>query len=292
MFRFFQKSLQIIKRSFFQREDRTHEHELSPNRRDHQEGTGAPRQESTTQDANFKNRDINPIFFSPEIPNDKSAGLKTTEQKSSKEYFAKGNSLFFNKGYLEALKAYDKAIELNPNAQIPYLNRGLIKHELGLKQEALIDYELAKETDPTNSYGYYNAGILKTEFDDLIGSIEDYSKSIYLNPTFSDAYNNRAYARIKFGSYEAAIEDCNKAIELNSLSPFAYNNRGFAKYKLGKFEEALQDSLHSKSLDDTNSYVYYYLGLIYHKLGNTAQSTFHLEKADALGYEDDREEIL
>ena len=50
--------------------------------------------------------------------------------------------------YEEAIKDYDKAIELNPNNGAFYNNRGVSKENLGEYNEALKDYKKALELDP------------------------------------------------------------------------------------------------------------------------------------------------
>lgn len=42
----------------------------------------------------------------------------------------------------EALKDYDRAIELVPNAADPHLNRGAVYESLGRLEEALKDYDV------------------------------------------------------------------------------------------------------------------------------------------------------
>ena len=91
MFHLIRKSFQIIKCIFSKTEDRVHDQHYIPNKRDSEGDTGAVRDENTYQDANFKNRDINPILFSTETSNDKFARLKTTVSKYAATYFEKGN---------------------------------------------------------------------------------------------------------------------------------------------------------------------------------------------------------
>ena len=50
--------------------------------------------------------------------------------------------------YEEAIKDYDKAIELNPNNGAFYNNRGVSKENLEEYNEALKDYKKALELDP------------------------------------------------------------------------------------------------------------------------------------------------
>ena len=60
--------------------------------------------------------------------------------------------------YDEALKDYDKAIELDPNYTFAYNNRGLAFYKLDKFEEALKDYDKAIELDPSYTFVYNNRG--------------------------------------------------------------------------------------------------------------------------------------
>ncbi|MEI0701468.1 tetratricopeptide repeat protein [Brachyspira intermedia] len=54
--------------------------------------------------------------------------------------------------YVEAIKDYNKAIELDPNNSYIYYNRGVSKENLTQYKDALKDYKKALELDPNNGY--------------------------------------------------------------------------------------------------------------------------------------------
>ena len=58
----------------------------------------------------------------------------------------------------EALNAYDKAIELNPNDASAYNNRGLAYSNLGKYKQAILSYDRAIELNPKDADAYYNRG--------------------------------------------------------------------------------------------------------------------------------------
>ncbi len=56
----------------------------------------------------------------------------------------------------EAIKDYDKAIELNPQYAKAYNNRGKAKAKLGRNEEAIKDYDKAIELNPQLAEAYNN----------------------------------------------------------------------------------------------------------------------------------------
>ncbi|MEI0668873.1 tetratricopeptide repeat protein [Brachyspira pulli] len=63
----------------------------------------------------------------------------------------RGNAKYNLGEYKEAIKDYDKSIELNPSDSDVYNNRGFAKEKLGQYQEALQDFKKALELDPNNN---------------------------------------------------------------------------------------------------------------------------------------------
>lgn len=97
------------------------------------------------------------------------------------------------------------------------------------------------ELYPNNEYAYYNRGVLKMDIGDNKGTIEDYNKAIEINPNFAPAYYNRGAMKFELGDYIGAIQDYSKVILINQDNAKAYYNRGITKYNLGDISGACLD---------------------------------------------------
>ena len=95
------------------------------------------------------------------------------------------------KEYEGAIKDYDKAIELDPNYALAYMNRGIAKAQLKQYSAAIADYDKAIELDPNFALAYHNRGVAKYNLAQYNAAIADYDKAIELEPNFAPAY----YAR-------------------------------------------------------------------------------------------------
>lgn len=89
-----------------------------------------------------------------------SAGVAFRKALSMKKYFPEGHSNYAN--YLEitgrtdsALKEYEYSISQNPDAYIPYMNRGRIYIKLKQYDKAIADYSRASTIKPDNPEPYY-----------------------------------------------------------------------------------------------------------------------------------------
>jgi len=132
---------------------------------------------------------------------------KTIEALSANKWSEIGRQAIDANRWNEALNAYDKAIELNPDNASFYNNRGLAYDNL--------------------------------DKNDL--AIADYKKAIELNPKYGDAFNNLGKTFSRLGNYQRAILNYDRAIELNHKDADAYYNRGDAFSKLGNSKYANED---------------------------------------------------
>jgi tetratricopeptide (TPR) repeat protein len=166
---------------------------------------------------------------------------KAVNKLSATDWFQKGYALGIAGRSQEALEAFARAIELNPNFSLAYNNRGIAYLKLGDYQKAIKDHSKAIELDPTLALAYNNRGTAYYHLGDYRQAIKDYSKAIELDPTLALAYNNRGTAYYHLGDYRQAVKEFNRAIDLNPEDSRAYNNRGAAYHHLGDYKQAIDD---------------------------------------------------
>ncbi|MEI0566034.1 tetratricopeptide repeat protein [Brachyspira pulli] len=198
-------------------------------------------------------------------------------------YFSKAHNLYNKSKYEEAIKNYNKSIDLDPNNSYAYNNRGLAKNNLEQYFNALKDYDKAIELDPNNSVIYYNRGVAKTHLWQYEEAIEDYNKAIELDHNNSTAYYNRGLVKSYLGQYKEAIEDYNKTIELDPNNSHAYNNRGNAKDDLGRYKEAIKDYDKAIELNPNDRAAYHNRGLVKNYLRQYEEAMKDYDKAIELG---------
>lgn len=168
-------------------------------------------------------------------------------------YFVKGTVNWMIMNYSEALTAYDRVLELDPDYAEAYFNRAnvrfeLIEHQFSLEQTektvllmvdgstvskdeseqeipafepVLEDYDRVIRLNPSMSYAYYNRGNIKNRMRDFEGAIKDYTIATALNPNFAEAFYNRALTMIYRNETREACYDLSKAGELGITE--AYN---------------------------------------------------------------------
>jgi tetratricopeptide (TPR) repeat protein len=172
---------------------------------------------------------------------------------NEKNYFKKGTFSAMMLDYNDALRAFNRAVELKPDYLEAYFNRAninfeLIEHQFSIEESApqititqgdspdskkpkqpgipdfssvLADYDQVIALDPKMSFAYYNRGNIKNRMRDFEGAIQDYTTAMGLQPNFAEAFYNRALTLIYLKNTKDACLDLSKAGELGVQD--AYN---------------------------------------------------------------------
>lgn len=142
----------------------------------------------------------------------------------------------------DAIKDYDRMLQLNPRSVVGYLSRANVKNELHDYRGAIADDNIAISLDPKNALAYNNRGIDRYDSGDYHGAIQDFSHALKLgSKEGSWSYWWRGNARDKLGDYQGAIEDLTRAIKLDPDYALPYGDRARVRADLGDKAGALSD---------------------------------------------------
>lgn len=132
-----------------------------------------------------------------------------------------------------------------------YTNMGLIKSFTGSYEEAIKDYNKAIELDESNSVAYNNRGYTFNVMEDYENAIKDFEKAISLEESFAYALNNRGFAKIKLGFKEEGLADLEKSMSMDDTNSYCLMNFGVYHYDNKDYKEALEYFKKAKELDTT-----------------------------------------
>jgi tetratricopeptide (TPR) repeat protein len=169
---------------------------------------------------------------------------------SAMDYFKEGNKGLNHKlPYREALMAYNKAIELNPDYAVAYAGRGQLEIKMHNYFGAIGDCQKALSMDPKLTGMYYCIGYAKEQIGDHEGSQLAYTKEIEHNSKNAEAFVGRAYVRQMLKEQKGALQDFNQAILIKPDSlPDVYMARGLLKINMNDKNGGCLDLHHSFSL--------------------------------------------
>ncbi|WDV46284.1 tetratricopeptide repeat protein [Clostridiaceae bacterium M8S5] len=145
------------------------------------------------------------------------------------------------KGYNdEAIKAYDKAIQLNKNYAEAYVGKGALLSDLGKPEDAIDLYDKAIFANPTYANAYYEKGRDLYVMQDYNKAIEALDIAIKLNSNYSDAFFCKGVIYKELKQYDNALQAFNKVIELDERNTLAYINKTRVLQESKKYQEGIQ----------------------------------------------------
>jgi tetratricopeptide (TPR) repeat protein len=195
-----------------------------------------------------------------------------SEIARSQIYFMNGLAYTNLEEYEKALENYGRAIELDPEDTVAYINRGVTFAGLKEYERALEDFGRAIELDPKDAGAYNNRGLAYADLKEYERALEDYERAIQLDPEDTVAYNNRGVAYAELKEYQLALEDYRRAIELDPEFAISYTNRGNAHANLQEYGRAVEDYGRAIQLDPGFAMAYFDRGAAYANLQEYARA--------------------
>ncbi len=133
----------------------------------------------------------------------------------------------------DAMQAYIKAIELNPQAAGAYINLGTIYYNMRQLDDAEKCYQAAVTIDPGYALAHFNLGNVFDERGDLPVARRHYEQALRLAPDYADAHYNLALAYEKLGLGAKAVPHWRAYLKLDPSSPWAaYARQQLARTQL------------------------------------------------------------
>ena len=134
----------------------------------------------------------------------------------------------------QAIEAYRKAVELNPEAAGALVNLGTIHYRMRKFQEAERYYKDAVAADPRYALAHFNLGNLYDEQGDIERAEQNYRAALKLNPQYADAHFNLALLCERKGDALKAVHHWKAYLKLDASSSWAT----IARKQLEKIRQA------------------------------------------------------
>jgi tetratricopeptide (TPR) repeat protein len=147
----------------------------------------------------------------------------------------------------EAIKVFDKAIQLEPNNAKLWWHLGNALMEAELSSEALLCFQHTIKLDPRHADAAYNAGYVLHASGRFEEALASFCHSAELRPDHAPTLYMRALVLKSLNKLEEAMADNLRAIELDPVNADACNNMGVIVGDMGRIEEAL--SWYDRSLE-------------------------------------------
>jgi len=99
-------------------------------------------------------------------------------------WVALGNEYFDSNQLMDAIEAYDKALEIKPNSPDVLTDQGVMFKRLGWFDRAIQNFNKANEIDPAHATSVYNLGVVyRYDLQDFAKAQEAWTRFLEINPT-------------------------------------------------------------------------------------------------------------
>lgn len=198
---------------------------------------------------------------------------------TSTDWLIRGHSYLKEENYVEAVAAYDRAIELDPDNAVSRHNRGHALTELGRHHEGIADYDRAIELDPDNAVSHSNRSVVLNYLGRYEEALDAIDLALELEPDSKFVQNNRGLALTDLGRYDDALAAYDLAIELDPDSPVSHSNRSLPLNHLGRHNEAIKANDRALELDPDHPSSWYMKALSCVFLGKYPDAIDHADGA-------------
>uniref|UniRef100_A0A8C8CVF3 RNA polymerase II-associated protein 3 n=1 Tax=Oncorhynchus tshawytscha TaxID=74940 RepID=A0A8C8CVF3_ONCTS len=191
------------------------------------------------------------------------SGVPATDQDTALAEKEKGNQLFKEGKYDDAIECYTRGMGADPYNPVLPTNRAACFFRLKKFAVAESDCNLSIALDSNYFKAFARRGAARFALQHYESALEDYVMVLKLDPGNLEAQNEvmkckevRHYlgnAYFKEGKYEAAVEYYTKGMEADSTNVLLPANRAMAYLKLQRYKEAEEDCSKAIALDGTYS---------------------------------------
>lgn len=141
---------------------------------------------------------------------------------STADYFARGVELEDDpRSQPEAIAAYKKVLEIDPNFAPAHINLGTIHYNGQDYALAESCYRKAIECDPRYALAYFDLGNVLDETGRIPEAIQAYKTALALAPTYADAHYNIALAYERTRDSRKALMHWQAYVKLDTAGPWA-----------------------------------------------------------------------
>ncbi|WP_265944548.1 tetratricopeptide repeat protein [Dechloromonas sp. A34] len=189
-------------------------------------------------------------------------------------------NILASRGELEdAIGAYIRSIELQPNAPEVHIHLATA-YRLRKDDEAAIEhYRLASQLQPQNAEPHANLGDLLLKSGKFALAHESYQKAIAINPQAPSALSGIALLLQKKGKLESAVEYYEKALAIAPKSATIHCHFGIALQAQNKLSEAVAAYRRALAINPEYAEAHNNLAGALHDQNNLTAVIEHLQKA-------------
>jgi len=225
--------------------------------------------------------DANRAVNIPEFMNVGPDGLERIDTPATDFYkeFNEAADLSAKHRFAEAVQAWKKAVELNPEDARAHNNLGAALAETGKPDDALAEYRRSLELNDQSSQAHNNLGSVLAQQGKLEEALAQFARAVELNPDNGRAHCNLGSALSEKGRTAEGLDHLRKGVEIEPKFADGQNNLGAALARAGALDEAVEHLAKAVEMEPQSAEYRYNFGRVLAAKGRFADAAGHFEQA-------------
>lgn len=151
----------------------------------------------------------------------------------------KGRTLRLMNRLEEALACYDTALKFQPNYAFAWNGKGIVLERMNRLEDALAAYETAAQINPSDVWHWCNLADVLQAMERHREAIPMLEKALQQDPSHPNSWAKLAQVHRILKNYPDAIQCYERALELDNEYAWAHNGYGLTLKAVGRLEDAL-----------------------------------------------------
>ena len=220
--------------------------------------------------------------------------IAVAAQDTANDWVKKGDDVLLYKknAGLEAIDAYEKALQLDPQNESILLREATILDALGMqaatKALSIIEKKLGRNPQDAEAWRLRSGalselGMMQEANQSIEKALKIYDQEIQKDPLNGTAWYYKAWILNNIGRHDESLLAYEKLIELDHPQKVeAWNGKGTALYLLERFDEAIAAYDMAIELDPENIEAWFSKGSVFDSMGRNTEAQAAFAKADEL----------
>ncbi|HII99147.1 MAG TPA: tetratricopeptide repeat protein [Methanoregula sp.] len=179
----------------------------------------------------------------------------------------------------DALETFDKGLEIDSkNGQFLY-RRGIALRALGRYEESIISFNKTLEIDPGNFKVWGNRGLTFEQMEKNEEAVKCYDMALEIEPKDTKTWAFRGRALIKLERYDDAVKNFDTLLKIDPNNENAWGNKGAALDHLKKYDQEILCYDKALEINPKNAGTWYNRGLSLTKLAKYDEGLKNFDRA-------------
>ncbi|MGB9431303.1 MAG: tetratricopeptide repeat protein, partial [Candidatus Acidiferrum sp.] len=198
--------------------------------------------------------------------------------QTAQVYRQQASTFAHSKSWDEAIAAYRKALNLEPNDALTHYDLALALTYKGETKQAVEEFEAAVRLKPTWGEAHYGLGAALYELHDQAGALKELRKSVECEPSNADAHRFLAHVYSDQNDFPSAERELDRAVALKPSAEMHFE-LGQVEGQLGKLDAAAVQFRAALRLDPKLPHAYVMLGITLRRQGDHKGALANFRKA-------------